>query len=118
MIYEYRKVRANEVGLIVSDGGPMPIPTEGYRYATVHAEPFADGTAAPTWSTAVLTVKRGNSPAGPFYGLESAVTVTNSTRMSAAFDLRGFGFLAVEVTTAEGSDRFLNVYVCLSNTPA
>jgi hypothetical protein len=112
----HSNVRAMDTGLANSDNGYVLIPTSGARYATVQCEIAPSGTGAGTWASASLSLQRGNNANGPFYALESPVTIT-APGITAAVDLKGFAYLVLFVGTAEAG-LYLNVYTSLSNAPA
>lgn len=65
-----------------------------------------------TAGTSVVTLKRSNDGMEAF-GLEGAgITLGPGNAMSDEFDMSGFLFLCVEVTTAEGSAQIGTVTVC------
>lgn len=79
--------------------------------ATVQASPH-DGA---NWSTAVLTLKRSND-GREFLSLASAVTL-DAEGMTASIDC-DFGYLAVEVTTAEGSTKHADISIWHAPRPS
>jgi len=62
-----------------------------------------------TWGTAVLTLKRSNDRI-TFVALSSPTTMT-AAGMTAAIDVSGFAWLAVEATTLEGSAAYAELNV-------
>lgn len=104
-------------GLLQSVGNdgtvrPAVFPTGGAVTATVQIDP----TSA-TYTTAAIAVKRGNRPQGPWFALESAANIAAPGGMSAAFDCSGFAYIALDVTTGEGSDVKVNATVYLNDKP-
>ena len=93
------------------NGAKVILPVSSFSYATVQVVPAPSGTGAAAWSTAVITVGRSNDIDGPAAALESAVTITTSTRMTGRIDVRGFSFLILTLTTAEGAASLANVYI-------
>lgn len=102
--------------LQAGEGNKVVVPAAGYSYATVQIVPVPSGTGGATWSTAVVTVKRTNDLAATPQALESAVTVTSAAQMSPRIDVRGFGYLILELTTAEGSALKGDVYITTTGT--
>jgi len=69
-------------------------------------------TKTAAWGTAVLTVYRSNFPQGPFLALSTPVTLS-AVGFSAAIDCTGFGYMRIDVTTAEAANETLAIGVCL-----
>ena len=80
------------------DGRKVVIDVRNYDSGTIIAE-----LGIGTWATAVLEVKYANDAAGPFRSFTSPVILNSSTLVTAPMALVGISFLAVDVTTAEGS---------------
>ncbi len=78
--------------------------------ASVSANPH--GAA---WGTAVITPKWSNNPAGPWNafaaGELSTPTIGPGAGVISWINVQAKGFLAIEVTTAEGATEFADVYV-------
>ena len=89
---------------------PVLVPCGTATLATVQAYPL---TAA--WGTAVLTVYRANDRDGPWEALSARITLGPGASMSAAIDCSAFAFLAVGISTAEGSasDEFVTIIISL-----
>lgn len=68
--------------------------------ATVCTVQVNQKTAA--WTTAVITIKVGNRPGGPFYALPTSITIS-AEGITVPFDVSGYGYVALDVTTAETS---------------
>lgn len=86
--------------------GPV-IPTGDATTVSVQA-----WTIDATWGTAVLEVKRSNSPSGPFLSFGTPVTM-NAVGFTSAIDVTNVGYIRVDVTTAEGANETLGIAVCL-----
>lgn len=100
-------VPITSVGQCASNGVPMVVPIINKTSASVAISDR--GTTA--WATAVLEVKVGNSPSGPFYPLTSPVTFSASG-ISPIIDVSGYAFLTVTVTTAGTSGMAVAIDVC------
>ena len=83
--------------------------TGGMTNGTVQGAP----SIGSTWGTAQVKMQRANTPAGPWYDLSSAVTLTGSS-ISAEFDCSGFAWLGLFVTTPEGSTQYADFQVNLN----
>ena len=110
-IQSFDRVPIQYAGYATSDGRRVVFPLTGLTLASVQADDATgDGTG---WSTAVLTVRLGNCPEGPFYAVPAGgVTLTTASRLTNIIDVSGYGYLAVDVTTAEGSARFVKITLC------
>ena len=73
---------------------------------------------AGTWSSAVLSVKRGNTERGPWFALPTPVTMTStsSTQCTIPVDLNA-RFLAVTLDTANGAELVLDVDAYMRSAP-
>lgn len=71
--------------------------------------------AGAAWGTAVLTVKWSNNPAGPWTafvaGEYSTATIGPGDGAISWVNVQSKGYLAVEVTTAEGATEDVEVWV-------
>jgi hypothetical protein len=107
----FDRVPIRYVGAASSDGRRVVFPLAGLLYASVQADDATgDGTG---WTTAVLTVKVGNCPEGPFYAVPAgAVTLATGSRLSSIINVGAYAYLAVDITTGEGSDRFVKITLC------
>lgn len=65
-----------------------------------------------TWGTAVVTIKKANDR-GTLIGLDSATTFTATGQFKTTTEVRTCGFLALQVTTAEGAAGVADFHVCL-----
>jgi len=103
---------------ILSDknGGKVIVPVSAFSDATVQIVPEPSGTGAAAWSSAIISVRRTNDIDVAPVVLESAVTLSSSSTMTARIDTRGFAYLALVLTTAEGSALKANVYIATTNT--
>lgn len=83
------------------------VDVEGFDVASVAILPTTG-----TFATAVVKVRYANDSSGPFVDFGTPVTLSNATRGSGLLGVVG-KYLAVEVTTGEGADCFMDVYVNL-----
>jgi hypothetical protein len=84
------------------------VPVSGYTSATV--------STPSTWTTAVITLRRGNI-ISKGADLETGVTIVagSSGRQSVEFSVSGFAFLFIDLTTVAGSSQYADFYVHLAS---
>ena len=66
--------------------------------------------ASGTWTTAVVAVRFGNSPMGPFRDFATPVTLSNASPSTVLLAVQA-AYLAVEVTTVEGGASVVDIFV-------
>jgi hypothetical protein len=111
VIQSFDRVPIQYAGLATADGRRAVFPLMGTTLASVQADDATgDGTG---WTTAVLTVKVGNCPEGPFYDVPAgSVTLTTAARLTGIIDVTGYAYLTVDVTTGEAAARFIKITLC------
>jgi len=98
------------------NGGKVIVPVSNFSDATVQIVPEPSGTGAAAWSSAIISVRRTNDIDTAPVVLESAVTLSSASTMTARIDTRGFAYLALVLTTVEGATLKANVYIATTNT--
>lgn len=78
---------------------------EGFDVASVAILPTTG-----TFATAVVKVRYANDAGGPFVDFGTTITLSNTTRGSGLLGVVG-KYLALDVTTGEGADCFLDVFI-------
>lgn len=109
-LHHFENVSLVYAGLCVADGRPVVVPVKDATAASVQV----NDRSSTAWATAVLTVKVSNDASGPFYALASSVTLSASG-ISSIIDVSGYGFLAVEVTTAGTSGMAVDIDICVKS---
>jgi len=110
-IAHFENISIVYAGVCTCSGRPVVVPVKDKTYASVEVK----NRSATAWATAVVEVRVGNSASGPFYPLASTVTFSASG-ISGVIDVRGYGFLALEVTTAGASGMTIDADICVKDT--
>lgn len=100
----YAGIAQDQIGVAVI------LPTEGNDVVSVTAE-----TRSGTWSTAVVKLRYANARTGPWQDYSTAITIGSSSKTSNAVGVFS-QFIALEITTGEGSDLFADFSVTLSRS--
>lgn len=99
-------VNLNETGLLP----PVPVASSGWRVALLTAE------KRNAWTTAIVEFKWQASKSGPRYSMIPAesITASKSPPCSNQTDVTAIPYLTAEITTAEGSDAWVDLWMCLA----
>lgn len=99
---------------LVQSANPLQtgvIDTTGFDSFSVAMVP-REGTVA----TVAVKVRYGNDRAGPFYDFRTALTLSTGTRATGLTAVSG-RWIAIEITTGEGSDSYADFGIELRNGP-
>jgi hypothetical protein len=116
MIWTFQDIPLNTPGIAVGSTPPDTkciIDVSQYAYVSVQA---TSGKGSVVWTTARLRVRRSVFPFGPFVDMDTPVELSPSSPMSVAIPV-AFPYLAIEVTTVEGSTAYVTVGIWAGGVP-
>lgn len=111
MTITFDRCQLRYAGLLQDQNGYAAIiPTEGNDVVSVTAD-----TRVGTWSTAAVKLRYANARTGPWQDYSTPITIGSSSKTSNAAGVFA-EFIALEITTGEGSDLLATFSVTLSRS--